>query len=70
MAWPDSVPLLPIAEGQRKNNFAGETVAQILVSAASRLISTLFGPLGTKRVETSLDPAGMSARATWARSQM
>ena len=38
-------------------------VARALVPAAPRLVSGLRVP-AKKRVETSLDPAGMSARAT------
>jgi hypothetical protein len=51
--------------------FRSNDVARTLVSAASRLVSTLFSEPGfdmvlqaRKSVETSLDTAGTSARAT------
>ena len=48
----------------------GANAAAQFPDGAARLISTLFGPPGNKKVETTLDPAGTSARATSARSQM
>jgi len=54
--------VIPLAKEARKN-FAAADVARTLLSASPRLISALWG-VPSKRVHTSVDPAGRSACAT------
>jgi hypothetical protein len=53
----------------RKNNCAAPDVVRTLVSAAPRLISAFRGR-PVKRLDTSVEPAGRSARATSPLQQM